>query len=81
MAKFEIITTPEEQAIVLKAIAAFKNQTIAVSAIAKKANMNPNRVRYVITDLEEAGKIERVPTKAFNSHYIRYSYKIKEAQR
>lgn len=76
MAQINIVTTPEEQEIVLKAIATLSGQTVAVavSDIAKKAGLNQNRVRYVITDLEEAGKIKRIPTKAFNKHYIRYSY-------
>ena len=72
MAQINIVTTPEEQEIVLKAIATLSGQTVAVSDIAKKAGINQNRVRYVITDLEEAGKIKRIPTKAFNKHYIRY---------
>ena len=76
MAQINIVTTPEEQAIVLKAIATLSGQTVAVSDIAKKAGLNQNRVRYVITDLEEAGKIKRIHTKAFNKHYIRYSYEV-----
>ena len=76
MAQINIVTTSEEQEIVLKAIATLSGQTVAVSDIAKKADLNQNRVRYVITDLEEAGKIKRIPTKAFNKHYIRYSYEV-----
>lgn len=76
MAQINIVTTPEEQEIVLKAIATLSGQTVAVSDIAKKAGLNQNRVRYVITDLEEASKIKRIPTKAFNKHYIRYSYEV-----
>ena len=76
MAQINIITTLVEQNQVLQALRILTGQTIAVSAIAKQAKMNPNRVRYVITDLEEAGKIKRVPTKAFNEHYIRYKYEV-----
>ena len=76
MAQINIVTTPEEQEIVLKAIATLSGQTVAVSDIAKKAGINQNRVRYVITDLEEAGKIKRIPPKAFNKHYIRYKYEV-----
>ncbi len=80
MASITVTTTEEEQLSVLAAIATFKNETVAMSAIAKKAGINQNRVRYVITDLEEAGKIKRVPTKAFNARYVRYQYIIlKEA--
>jgi predicted transcriptional regulator len=76
MAQINIITTEDEQSRVLEAIKKLTGKTVAVSAIAKEAGMNQNRVRYVITDLEEADKIKRVPTKAFNEHYIRYKYEV-----
>lgn len=76
MAQINIITTEEEQHCVLEAIKKLSGKTVAVSAIAKEAGMNPNRVRYVVSDLEEAGKIKRIPTKAFNEHYIRYRYEV-----
>ena len=66
MAQINIVTTPEEQELVYKAIVVLSGQTV-VSDIAKEAGLNQNRVRYV-TDLEEAGKIKRIPTKAFNKH-------------
>ena len=74
MAQINIITTPEEQATVLEAIKELQGQTVAVAAIARTADMSPNRVRYVITDLLDAGKIRREATKAFNKHYVRYKY-------
>lgn len=76
MANIVINTTHEEQSIVIEAIRKLQGKTVAVSAIAKEAGMNPNRVRYVITDLEDAGKVKRIPSKAFNKHYIRYSYEV-----
>lgn len=76
MAQINITTTKEEQCCVLEAIKKLSGKTVAVSAIAKEAGMNQNRVRYVVSDLEEAGKIKRVPTKAFNEHYIRYRYEV-----
>ena len=76
MAQINITTTIEEQNRVLEAIKKLQGQTVAVSAIASMAGMNQSRVRYVITDLEEAGKIKRVPVKAFNVHYIRYKYEV-----
>lgn len=76
MAQINIITTPEEQNKVYAAITALAGATVAVSEIARKAGLNQNRVRYVITDLEEAGKIRRIPTKAFNKHYVRYKYEV-----
>jgi DNA-binding IclR family transcriptional regulator len=76
MAKIEIVTTQEEQDQVLEALKKLSGQTVAVSTIASAAGMKQNRVRYVITDLVEAGKVERIPTKAFNEHYIRYKYEV-----
>ena len=76
MAKFVVETTPEEQVKVLKVIKQFEGQTIPVERIADETGMRPSRVRYVLLDLIEAKKIERVPTKAFNKHYVRYSYKL-----
>lgn len=76
MAQINIVTTAEEQDKVIKALKNLVGQTVAMTRIAKEASLNPNRVRYVITDLEEAGKIRRVPTKAFNEHYIRYRYEV-----
>lgn len=76
MAQINITTTESEQSCVLEAIRKLSGRTVAVSAIAKEAGMNQNRVRYIISDLEEAGKIRRIPTKAFNEHYVRYMYEV-----
>lgn len=78
MAQISIVTTAVEQEYVLKAIKELQGKTVAVSEIARTAGMNPNRVRYVITDLLEAGKIKREATKAFNKHYVRYKYEVIE---
>lgn len=74
MAQINITTTDEEQRKVLEAIKKLVGLTVPVTTIAEYAHLNPNRVRYVITDLIEAGKIRRIPTRAFNDHYIRYKY-------
>lgn len=76
MAQVNITTTAEEQDKVLEAIKKLVGKTVAVSIIAKEAGINQSRARYAITDLEDAGKIKRVPTKAFNEHYIRYRYEV-----
>lgn len=78
MAQINITTTPEEQAILLATLRQLKDKTVAMSAIARQAKLNPNRVRYIIADLCEAGKLRKIPTKAFNSHYIRYKYEVVE---
>ena len=71
-----ITTTPEEQQIVLKAIKVLEGQTIPVTTLIKEAGIPESRVRYALTDLIEAGKVIRTPTKAFNKHYVRYKYSI-----
>lgn len=76
MAQINIITTKEEQDRVLATIKKLQGQTVAVSAIAKEAGLNQNRVRYVVTDLLEAGKIKREASKAYNKHYVRYKYEV-----
>lgn len=78
MAQIEIRTTKEEQQQVLQAIKQCEGKTVSVAAIARLAKLNPNRVRFIIMDLIESNKVKRVPTKAFNKHYIRYKYEIIE---
>ena len=76
MAQINIITTKEEQEKVIIALHKHVGQTVAMSLIARETSIKPNRVRYVIADLLDAGRIRRVPTKAFNEHYIRYTYEV-----
>lgn len=76
MAKFTIETTKEEQDAVLAAIKKFEDTTVSMRAIAVEAKMPQSRARYAVLDLLEANKIARVPTKAFNAHYVRYTYKV-----
>ena len=76
MPKITIETTTEEQEAVIKAIRVLEGQVVAVRVIAEEAGLSQSRARYALVDLIEAGKIERVASKAFNKHYVRYSYKI-----
>ena len=76
MAQITIVTTQAEQDKVLEALKKLQGQTVSVASIAREAKMNPNRVRYVITDLLSANKIKREATKAFNKQYIRYKYEV-----
>jgi len=78
VAKIEIKTTKEEQQQILQVIKQCEGRTISVASIARLAELNPNRVRFIIMDLVENNKIKRIPTKAFNKHYIRYKYEIIE---
>lgn len=76
MAKIEIVTTPEEQKSVIKAIKQVGVKVIPVSKLAIEAGLTESRTRYTLLDLIEAGIVERIPSKAFNKHYVRYSYKV-----
>lgn len=76
MARFVVETTADEQQAVLNVLKKVQGQTIPVSAIAEMAGMSDSRTRYAILDLLESKKIERVPSKAMNKHYVRYSYNV-----
>lgn len=76
MAQFTVTTTSEEQEKVLQAIKELNGETAPVSTIATMAGLRHSRVRYAIQDLVDAGRIEKVPTKAFNKHYVRYCYRV-----
>lgn len=76
MPKITIETTHEEQEAVLKAIKSLDGQVVAVRVIAEEAGLPQSRARYALVDLIEAGKVERIASKAFNKHYVRYSYKL-----
>lgn len=76
MAQFTVTTTVEEQEKVLKAIKELDGETAPVSTIARLAGLGNSRARYAIQDLVDAGCIEKVPTKAFNKHYVRYCYRV-----
>lgn len=76
MAQVIINTTSEEQNKVLQALKSLNGETAPVSTIARMAGLRDSRVRYAIQDLVDAGRIEKIPTKAFNKHYVRYCYKV-----
>lgn len=76
VAQFTVTTTREEQDKVLKVLKELDGETAAVSTIASMADLGHSRTRYVIQDLVDAGRIKRVPTKAFNKHYVRYGYVV-----
>lgn len=76
MAQITITTRPEEQDAVLQAIKELNGKVAAVSTIARMTGLLQSRVRYAIQDLVDAGRIRKVPHKAFNKHYVRYSYEV-----
>ena len=76
MAQINVVTTKEEQDAVLQALVDLDGAVAPVSKIADMAGIKQSRARYAILDLLEAGRIEKVPHRAFNKHYVRYSYNI-----
>lgn len=76
MASITIETTPDEQQKVLDVLSEIGEKVVPVATIASKACLNATRTRYVLLDLAEKGCIQRIPSKAFNKHYVRYYYKI-----
>lgn len=76
MAQITINTSNDEQDKVLEVLKELNGKVTAVSTIAKLAGLKDSRVRYAIQDLIDAGKVRKVPTRAFNKHYVRYSYEV-----
>ena len=76
MAKFTIETSLAEQEKVLEALKQINGAAASVSTVAAVAGLPQSRTRYALVDLVDSGRIEKVPVKAFNKHYVRYSYKI-----
>lgn len=76
MAAIIVKTTYEEQKKILKAVEMFEGKVVSVADLANWAGMNQSRARYALMDLVDQGIVERIPTKAFNKNYIRYSYKV-----
>lgn len=76
MATIKIMTTDEEQWIVLETLKRVQDTAIPVSKLSEMCGLPQSRVRYALVDLEDDGKIKRVVTRAFNKHYKRYKYII-----
>ncbi len=76
MAQINVTTTQDEQDKVLQALRELDGAMAPVSKIAIMAGLKQSRARYALIDLVEAGKVEKVPHRAFNKHYIRYSYNV-----
>ena len=76
MAQITVYTSQEERDKVLKVLAELQGEVVPVSAIAERAGVKQSRARYAIMDLIDAGKVKKVPHRAFNKHYVRYSYDV-----
>lgn len=76
MAQINVVTTKEEQLAVLRVLNDLRGDVTPVARIAQLAGLKQSRARYAIIDLIDAGCIEKVPHRAFNKHYVRYSYNV-----
>lgn len=76
MAAIIVKTTYEEQKKILKAVEMLEGKVVSVADLASWAGINQSRARYALMDLVDQGIVERIPTKAFNKNYIRYSYRV-----
>ena len=74
MANITVTTSVEERMAVLRVIVELNGAVTPVSKIAKLAGLKQSRARYALLDLIESGSVEKVPHRAFNKHYVRYSY-------
>lgn len=77
MAQINVKIFDDEKAAMVKVIKKNKGKTISVAKLAQQAEQNPNRARFVIDELIQEGKVEKVPTKQFNERYVRYTYIVK----
>lgn len=77
MAGVNVKIYPEEKETMVKIIKKNKGKTISVAKLAEQAGFNPNRSRFIIAELIEEGRVDKIPTKAFNERYIRYTYEAK----
>ena len=74
MAQINVSTTEEERNKVLLALKEVEGDIVPVAKIATLSGLKPSKTRYVIMDLVDMGLIRKVPHRAFNKHYVRYSY-------
>jgi DNA-binding MarR family transcriptional regulator len=76
MAQITVTTTDAERNAVLMVLVEMRGRVAPVSEIAREAGLKQSRARYALLDLIESGRVEKVPHRAFNKHYVRYSYNV-----
>lgn len=76
MAQITVTTTDAERNAVLRVLVEMCGRVAPVSEIAREAGLKQSRARYALLDLIESGRVEKVPHRAFNKHYVRYSYNV-----
>lgn len=54
------------------------DEPLSYAKIAFDLNMPTTVIRYMLADMEKEGIISRTITKAYNKHYIRYTYRVQK---
>ncbi len=78
MATVTIQTSNAEKLRILEALHEVGDRQVTLRELGVMTEKSPTRVRYILLDLEEEGKIKRVPIVAFNKNYVRYKYVVTE---
>lgn len=78
MALINIKTSEEERLQVIESILKLKSQAMSVAKISANANMNPNKVRFIIEDLIAENRVEKMAIIQYHRKYNRYVYIVKE---
>ena len=55
-----------------------KNQgeTITLKELARQAEQNPNRCRFIMEALIEEERVRKTATKKYNAKFVRYKYEV-----
>jgi predicted transcriptional regulator len=61
---------------IISVIKKHDGKQMSIAAIARKANYNPNRTRFIIDALIDEGRIEKILIKNYNPKYRRYAYRV-----
>lgn len=66
----------EEKDVLEQIVKKNNGQTITLKELAKQAEQNPNRCRFIMEALIEEERVRKVPTKKYNAKFVRYKYEV-----
>lgn len=81
MANIPLNIKEYEKINVLNAVRLLKDKATSVDKIASMTDISSNRVRFVIEDLLDEGRLFREVVKNYGPRYIRYKYSITEVKK
>lgn len=74
--KIVIEISEQEKLEVMKLMKKFEGVPVSIAKIAESGDLNPNRTRFVVSDLVEEGRLKKILVKDYGPHYRRYAYTI-----